>query len=472
MQSLNAQVARVKPRQPAILAGERSLTYQELAEAVHIASRQLHDLAPRAVALDLPNSIAWVVAHLACLDAKIAQVPIPPFFTPEQRLHALQDAGVDWVISPYGAPGAVCFSIAATTFFAMKCTRAPVALPDNTALITYTSGSTGQPKGVCLSEEGMLRVAHSLVEILGQGLAARHLSVLPLAILLEQIGGLYTAFLAGGTYIISSIPAYGAGLVGALQQSRATSCILVPEMLKLLVLASQQGSRFPALRFAAVGGARVAERWLHEAERYGLPVYQGYGLSEAASVVAVNRPGHNQLGTVGQLLPHIRYSLAEDGEIILQDPAMLGYTGGAIWQGNYPTGDIGTVDADGILTIVGRKKDLLITGYGRNISPEWPESLLSAEPEIAQAMVYGDGDAALSALLVPAAVMMEAHMNEAVARVNGALPEYARIAHFRIVPPFTQANGLLTGTGRIRRQAIFQTFIKEESHEVLQPSCA
>jgi acyl-CoA synthetase (AMP-forming)/AMP-acid ligase II len=308
----------------------------------------------------------------------------------------------------------------------------------------------------------MEQVSRALLDALGETLAARHLSVLPLGVLLEQVGGLYPALLAGGTYVVRDEP-----LPEALAASAATSCILVPELLKQLVHSPRH---YPHLRFAAVGGARVDEGLLAQAQQAGLPVYQGYGLSEAASVVALNTPHHAKPGTVGRMLPHVRWSVAADGEIMLHHPAMLGYAGEAAWHGTYATGDIGAVDAEGFLTIRGRKKNVLITANGRNISPEWAESLLTAQPEIVQALVYGDAQPTLSALLVPAHAQADLHA--AVQRVNAQLPAYAQVAQWHPSTAFTVANGMATANGRPRRDVIFSTLLKDQHDGFLRPACA
>ena len=431
-----------------------TLTYKALWRQVQQTSIMLQAAGVQRAALDLPNDRAWVIAHLACLDAEIVQVPLPPFFTAQQREHALRDAGVDTVLVP-SRDGNGLLRMDKKPYRSMP-------LPSGTALITYTSGSTGNPKGVCLSQAGMVQVTRSLLEVLGADLARRHLSVLPLAVLLEQVGGLYAALLSGGTYVVRSEP-----LPQALALSQATSCILVPELLKYLL---QHKGPYPDLKFAAVGGARVDRTLIEAAQQQGLPVYEGYGLSESASVVAVNTPQHHKPGTVGKILPHIHYHLAADGEMILRDPAILGYTGGVQTQGEYATGDLVAMDAQGYLTIHGRKKNQLITAYGRNVAPEWPESLLTAQPEIAQAFVYGDAQASLSALLV--AGHEGAEIGEALARVNTQLPEYARIGQWRRVPPFTASNGMATGNGRLRREAILSTYAKDSNDGFLRPACA
>lgn len=447
------QFAEQEPQRVAIETPHGTLSYAALWQEIQHASEQLRATGVRTAAIDLPNSSAWIIAHLACLHVGIVQVPLPPFFTAQQRAHALRDAGADAMLTA---------AAEAQRFTITPLAHAPVALPHGTALITYTSGSTGNPKGVCLSQRGMERVTESLLEVLGAALARRHLSVLPLAVLLEQVGGLYAALLSGGTYIIRAEP-----LPQALALSQASSCILVPELLKILL---QVRGHYPDLRFAAVGGARVDAALLHEAATQGLPVYEGYGLSESASVVAVNTPRHHKAGSIGLILPHIRYGFAADGEIILHDPAILGYAGSANHTGDYATGDLGNIDAEGYLIIQGRKKNQLITAYGRNVSPEWPESLLTAQAEIMQACVYGDAQASLSALLVPA--YEGADMGSALERVNAQLPDYARIGQWQRSQPFTPANGMATGNGRLRRDAILSTYAKETNDGFLRPACA
>lgn len=442
------------PQRVAIVQDDMQLSYAALWEAVQFRCNAFMAHRPQALGIALDDGAEWVVAHLAALKAGIPQVPLPGFFTPQQRTHALRDAGADWLLTEAG----------------MEHVANPrVALPNGTALITYTSGSTGTPKGVCLNAEGMQCVAASLLAVLGKDAAQRHLSVLPLAVLLEQIGGLYATLLAGGTYVFAQVQTNPMGLAEALDAHDITSCILVPELLKLLLAQTTPGM-FAKLQFVAVGGARVAPELLHQAQLMGLPVYEGYGLTESASIVAVNTPSHHRAGTVGKLLPHIHASISTEGEILLHDPAMLGYTDGGRAGNPYATGDLGSIDADGFLHITGRKKNLLITAHGRNVAPEWPESLLAAQPEIAQAFVYGDGAATLSALLVPS--REGADVGAALARVNAQLPDYARMVSWHRSQPFTQANGLATGNGRLRRDAILQTLTKESTDGFLRPACA
>jgi acyl-CoA synthetase (AMP-forming)/AMP-acid ligase II len=375
------------------------------------------------------------------------------FFTDAQRIHAIATCGASLPDAPSG--GAI--------------PTAP-GLPEGTARITFTSGSTGTPKGICLSADHMMQVAASVVDAVGDHHAGRHLALLPPGILLETVAGLFATLLAGGTYVCPPQALVGLAdpfrpdfdaMARAMAAWRITSTILVPEYLAGLVRVMEAtGLRLPDLTILAVGGARVAPELLARARALGLPLRQGYGLTEAASVVALEGAQADGAGSVGQALGHMRVHLAQDGEIMLEGPLCLGAIGEATPACPYPTGDIGRIDEAGRLWIEGRKSNLLITSHGRNISPEWVEEALLAEPDIMQAMVYGDGLPALQALLVPA--HPRADLGAAVARANSRLPAYAHVAQSREVAHFTPMNGLLTGNGRLRRKAIAALWIDGE----------
>ena len=430
--------------------GQHRIGYGELGGAVAAFAGMIADEIDGRrgpVGLALENGIDWVLADLAMFSLGIASIPLPPFFTDDQSSAALTDAGAVALIAPEG----------------IRLLDHPrVRLPAGTAKISYTSGSTGTPKGVCLAESLLLATAEAVIERVGHDKAGVHLPLLPLGVLLENVAGLYTTLLAGGCYHVRPLAGLGmarlfdpaAGqIVDATVRAGATSLILVPELLARLVTELETtGRRLPLLRLVAVGGAHVAPSLLDRAAMVGLPVAQGYGLTECGSVVALDLPGAKPLGTVGRPLGHVGISVAEDGEIIVSGAIGLGVVGQARADGVVRTGDIGRLDVAGRLSIVGRKTNLIITGFGRNIAPEWIETLLVGQAEIAQAMVTGDGEAALAALIVPAA--MDADVAGAVAAVNAMLPEYARIANWGFTQPFLPGDRTLTSNGRLRRAAI------------------
>jgi long-subunit acyl-CoA synthetase (AMP-forming) len=164
-----------------------------------------------------------------------------------------------------------------------------------------------------------------------------------------------------------------------------------------------------SLRFIAVGGAAVGVAAIASARAVGLPAYEGYGLSEGASVQTLNLPGADRPGSVGRALPHARLRVATDGEIEIAGSVMLGCLGEpalvaeSLTEGAsgardwWKTGDVGTIDGKGYVHVHGRRRNVLITAYGRNVSPEWVEMALTSQPAIAQAVVPGDGKPALEA---------------------------------------------------------------------------
>lgn len=463
--------AAQKPETIAIDGGAMGrLKWAELADRARDARDALARSFPTGqpvIALAVDHGPAGCLADLAMLEAGLAALPIPGFFTLDQRDHALSTAGAGAIISdktPDFPPDDPLFSLA------LLGSVTPPPLPGGTAKISFTSGSTGTPKGICLSADHMLRVAQAVVERLGAGHAGRHLAVLPPGILLENVAGFYAVMLAGGTYVALPLAQIGfanpfrpdfAALLRVLAGQAITSLILVPEYLQGLVTAMEiSGMRLPLLTMVAVGGARVSPDLLARAVAVGLPVRQGYGLTECASVVALETGAEAERGSVGSSLGVNAIRLAPDGEVLVEGPLCLGTIGGEGPASPYATGDIGRVDAQGKLWIEGRKSSLIITSHGRNISPEWVEGALLAQPEIVQAMVYGDGAAELGALIVPSSP--GANVAAAVRAANATLPVYAQVAHVRTVAPFTPMNGMLTGNGRIRRGAIVSAYLTGE----------
>jgi len=363
---------------------------------------------------------------------------------------------------PFMAAGA---ALAATP------TRLPSRpLHPGTAKITYTSGSTATPKGVCLSLAQMEATAAALVEAIGVEFAGDHLAVLPLGVLLENVAGLYPTVLAGGAYHAPGLARLGFGdglradmarMSDFIAAREISSLILTPELLRGLTAHLHMGGpRLPQLKLAAVGGAKISPGLIAAARAVGLPAYEGYGLSECASVVALNTPPADRAGTVGRTLPHLSVSIAADGEVVVGPDAFLGYVGGPPRSGPLRTGDLGSLDADGFLSIDGRKSNILITAFGRNVSPEWVESELAAEPEIGQAAVFGEAASNLCAVVVPAhaGVPIEA-IQAAIDRANRRLPVYAQVDRWTLSPPFALSRGELTANGRLRRAAIHEAHL-------------
>lgn len=449
--------------QTVLIDSAGSLSASELWRDVQIHAAQLQARGVRRLASQLDNGRDAVLVDLACRLARVVHVPLPGFFTPAQRQHALRDAGIDAL----ALPPSMAAEVLGPGLGLRRIDAGAVSLPDGTALITYTSGSTGAPKGVCLASEHLDAVARALLTAMNGAPPQRHLCLLPLAVLLESVAGVYAGLHAGATLLLPGLQSLGwrggadidgARLATAIAQWQPESLILVPQLLHAWMDALTQGApRAQGLRFCAIGGAKVHPELLLQAWDLGLPVHEGYGLSECASVVCLNRPGVAHPGTVGTPLPHLRLSLAADGEILLDGPRFLGYVGAVPpAPGPFATGDIGEIDAEGRVRIVGRKRNLYINAYGRNIAPEWVECELAQEGAIAQAFVDGEGSAWNLAVLVPSAQPDAAPaIAAAVTRANARLPDYAQVHAYLIAEQaFSVDSGELTANGRLRRNAI------------------
>lgn len=460
--------------QPALSDERRSLNYRQLCEAVAAEVEWLSRSQVHRCAVLADNGIAWVIADLALLQLGALNVPVPPWFTCGQIGHVLDDAGIDCILTdepdrvlrdhPEFRPASVAAS-SQLSLLQREPTAAPRAIPAGIAKVTYTSGSTAAPKGVCLSVEAMERVAHSLASAISVD-AARHLCAMPLSTLLENIAGIYTPILLGAHCIVPSLRTLGIGygsldptsFVTAITRTAPHSLILPPELLRVLVVTARRGWTPPTeLRFIAVGGASVAQSLLDEATALGLPAYQGYGLSECASVVCLNTPAASRPGSVGRVLPHASVRIDTQGQILVRGAAMHGYLGhDSVERSEIATGDLGSIDADGYVYVHGRLKNMFITSMGRNVCPEWVETELTCDPCIGQAVVCGEARPWPIALVHPASVQVtDTQIDRAVTKANERLPAYAQVRRWALLPePLSFANGLLTANGRPRRDAL------------------
>jgi len=482
-----ARHARTNPDKIALEGAESCLSYAGLAGEIDVLGVQFSERGAAAIGLFMDNSPAWVVADLAAVKSRTPLVPIPLFFSPDQIAHLIVRAGLELVLTDQPEPLCMLLDrvgIAVSDeddveiggnrirIFQLK-HPAACTIPDSIAKVTFTSGTTGDPKGVCLRQSCMEMVAESLADACAAEPDDRHLCALPLATLLENIGGVYAPLLAGGICVLPGLLAVGmqgasgfdgARFFDALKRYRISTCIMIPQMLTALLAEWPNNDERPRfLRYLAVGGAPVAASQLERAAELELPVFEGYGLSEASSVVAVNRADASRPGSVGIPLPHVQLAFAGDGEILVRGALFDGYLGqespALTEDGYYPSGDIGYLDEDGFLHISGRKKHIFITAFGRNVSPEWVERELTVRPGIAQAVVFGEARAFNVAVLVAGAGANEELVEQCVAAANVHLPDYARVHRWMLADaPFTVENGLFTGTGRPRRAAIWQQY--------------
>ncbi len=460
---------------PRVLWRDGALSDDALAENVRLLADAIAASGARRIASRLDNGPDWLALDLAIRTLDAVHVPLPTFFSPAQVAHALAGSGAELLILPADAP--LPDALAACAAHALgdnlqwlRLDPAPTALPSGTACITYTSGTTGTPKGVCLDAAALLSVAQSLADAAAPLSPKRHLCLMPLSTLLENVAGVYAALLSGAQIAVPPLAEVGytgasgldvPTLLACLHRYRPESAILLPQLLLALVMAAEQGATLPdSLKFLAVGGGRVGPALLARAAAVGLPVYEGYGLSECASVVCLNRPGASRMGSVGKPLPHAKVSVI-DGELFVEGVRHLGYLGEAgASSGPIATGDLGHIDADGFVHITGRRKHVFITSFGRNVSPEWVESELLQHPAFAQAIVHGEARPFNVAIVWPRrADLRDDALRAALRDVNRGLPDYAQVRDIvRADAPFSFADGLATSNGRPRRDAILARY--------------
>jgi long-chain acyl-CoA synthetase len=238
------------------------------------------------------------------------------------------------------------------------------------------------------------------------------------------------------------------------------------------------------------GGAPLGARLCHFYRGVGLTIYEGYGLTETSAAITVNQVGDMLVGTVGKLLPGNSMRVADDGELMVAGGVVFhGYwrnetaTAEAIEDGWFHTGDLGEVDSDGFLKIVGRKKEIIVTAGGKNVAPAVLEDQLRAHPLISQAMAVGDAQPFIGALITidpeafggwkqrngkdAAATVAEladdpdlrAEVDRAVKEANLAVSHAEAIRKFRILPvDFTEDTGELTPTMKVKRKVVAEKF--------------
>src|ERR1700682_1198345 len=275
-----------------------------------------------------PNGIDWVIAQLGCALAGKIAVPLPSFFSSAQLGHVVRSASVGLILTTDDTAPLTQQSGVVTSLIGDH-----VALTDRPnsvevfGQIIYTSGTTGQPKGVRHESGQISWSAAALMGATGATAEDTYLSVLPLPLLLETICSIFIPAMLGAyvhfdTTLAEQVGRGDAkGISKAFDLKQPSTSVVVPQLLKQWVGELQAaGGRAPAsLRFLAVGGAPVPRQVANMAWEFGIPVHEGYGLSECCSVVALNRPGERRADTVGRPLEELKVSI-DGGEIVVDGP--------------------------------------------------------------------------------------------------------------------------------------------------------
>jgi long-chain acyl-CoA synthetase len=468
----------------------RDITYRQLGSSVDAVASWLIDAGVARgdrVAIYATNTPWWTIADLAILAAGAVTVPIYPTNTALQAEHIVRDAGVKVVFvggaeqyshlaGLQGSGGLIERVVAFDAGIALDLTDScPISVPlahpvspdlvareavsraDDVATIVYTSGTTGEPKGVVLTFENLVVQFEALDSFFSVTEADRSLCFLPLSHAYERAWTFYVLYRGAQNFYLDDPKR----VIDTLQEVRPTCMVSVPRLYeKIYAAAHHQVSEGSALKrklfkwgvgvggryaharkrgervgvalaaahavadrlvlhkirdivggpknFFSAGGAALSKQIEEFFFASGLLICQGYGLTETSPMLTCNRPGDFEFGTVGKVIPGCELRIASDGEILVRGRnVMRGYygkpaaTSEAFEDGWFKTGDIGEFDEHGFLRITDRKKDLIITSGGKNIAPSRIEAVIGQDYYIEQVAAVGDGRHHVAALVVP-----------------------------------------------------------------------
>jgi long-chain acyl-CoA synthetase len=426
--------------------------------------------------------------------------------------------------------------------------------PADLATLIYTSGTTGPPKGVMLTHANLVSNVQDALLDFPISADDAVLSVLPLSHIFERMAGHFTMVSRGVSIAYAeSVDTFARDL----REVRPTIVMCVPRLFEKmyrrildaaiaapllrraiffgardvatawarastngrrpspwlhfqhalsdrLVFRTLRGRVGGRLRFFISGGAPLSPEIAEFFLGAGLPVLEGYGLTETSPVIAVNRMDRNKPGTVGPPIAHVEVRIADDGEILAKGPGVMkGYlnlpaeTAAALDGGWFHTGDIGHLDADGHLVITDRKKDLIVTAGGKKVAPQPIENALKTLPWVAEAVLLGDGRPYVCALIVPNFQQLEAYarykgiafvtdrdlvhhpavrdlFTRKIRAVTAGLARFEQIKRFTLLEQeFRQDTGDLTPTLKVRRRIIAEKYAPAieamyEGHETPQ----
>jgi long-chain acyl-CoA synthetase len=412
--------------------------------------------------------------------------------------------------------------------------RARAVRPEQLATIIYTSGTTGEPKGVMLTHANVVSNVKAGAQVLQLSQDDVALSFLPLSHSFERAVS-FIYLLSGVTVVfaesfdtvardiarvrptlLTGVPrvfeklhgrimdkglaeqglkgsifswAVGAGAARGEATLRGRSVgvfgALQCSVADRLVFAKIREALGGRIRYLVSGSAPLDDKIAEFFHGIGLPILEGYGLTETSPILTVNPPDAPRVGTVGRALPGIELRIAEDGEILARGPnIMQGYynkpeaTATALEGGWFHTGDIGSIDGDGYLRITDRKKDLLVTSGGKKIAPQPIEALIKRNPLVTEAVLLGDRRKFAAVLIVPNFPVLERRLKdlgrppgsrdelvtradvlalyqEIIDALNRELSQYERIKKIALLPvEFSIDSGELTPTLKVKRKVI------------------
>ena len=455
-----------------------------------------------------PNCPQWVLAFFGCIRAGVVLVPLDVRSAPDyvERVLSRTEAAVAFT-SRFTPKGDVDLGIPEITFEdldglieGMPQPEGVEIAPDDLAEIMFTSGTTGDPKGVMLTHRNLLANVEGVCQYIVCPPGSRLLSILPLSHMYEQMGGLFIALRTGAsvTYPTSRQPTV---LSRTMRERKITILLLVPQGLELLMNGIEREVRRQGkealwekllkvaektpfglrrklfrrvhkqfggkLDFIVSGGAALDYDLGRKWELLGVKIIQGYGTTEAAPVISNHTIQERRFDSTGRPLPNVEVKISGDGEIMARgDNITPGYwrapeETAAVFDGDwYLTGDLGFFDEEGFLHVKGRKKDMIVLPSGQNVFPDDIQAILTKHPGVRDAAVVGlERGASVevhAALLLEESEDSNGAAQEAVAWANGQQAEQQRIRGYTVWP---EEDFPRTHTLKVKKQIVIDTIL-------------
>ena len=471
--------------------GEMRKTFSDLKEDINAFGTWMykHKMIDKHVAVIGKNSYEWLVTFLACVNGGNVAVAIDKSLPAEEinSLIRLGECDYAFVTDQYVdkiEPKVVKKVVDLGTFDTIlyegrKLLRDKHTdfltykiIPDKTAAILFTSGTSGKSKGVELTNHNLAFEINRTCQLFK--LDGSVLAVLPFHHAFGLVVGIFMVMNYGQSIYINKSPKF---VKKNMADFKPQTMFLVPMFVEFFhkqiwaeidkkgksnaikgLMAStdlllKTGVDVRKKSYAAIhkvfggnleyiicGGAALDPMYVKEFRSWGIEILNGYGTTECSPVTAVNRPFHHKDGSVGQLVPDTEVKVSEDGEILFRgDHVMKGYykdeeaTNAAIEDGWYHTGDLGYVDDDGFIMLTGRKKNLIILSNGENLSPEELEEDIARDPQVREVLVY-DEDGKITAEIYPEEEYFDnyEYFNELKEKINNKRPMFKRIANVKL----------------------------------------
>lgn len=503
----------------------RKLSYIELGNKTIDVSSTLIKLKVQKgdrVAILSENRPEWVIAFFGIISCGAIVVPLDIKLKEKELTYILNDSGAEYVFASQNFVKVIknihkkiisldeegvdeeLLSIGKLKYTEGEPKNRQVELED-TAIIVYTSGTTGNPKGVELTCKNLLFQVFSFNKMLKYGIEDNFLSILPLNHTYELTCGLLGPLYGGAciTYLQTLKPTE---IISAMKETKTTIMIVVPLILQMfyknimkevdkspeyikkifkasLCLSKLLGENMRKILFKKIhdgfggrlrcfisGGAPLDPEIATNFQLMGIPVLQGYGLTETSPVISANTLQKNRIGSVGKLLEGVKVKFGENGEILTQGPHLMkGYfkdaikTLEAIKDGWFHTGDIGEIDKDGFLYIKGRLKNLIVAASGKKIHPEEVEEEILKSPYIKEICVIGkkgkkNGEE-VYAVVVPDYDFIRGNDEEIRKMISNEIKKYCQnLADYKRIVDFEiwQEELPKTSTRKIRRKEVME----------------